>query len=59
MNRLQAAFYYLKSKFGLLKLSAQCYLQATFDEDGGFVEVDLDSWQELAPLMERIRVLVA
>ena len=49
---------YMKSKFGLLNTSAAVFLQATFDEDTvKFVEVDLDSWEELVGNMHRLRVI--
>lgn len=48
---------YMKSKFGLLNTSAAVFLQATFDEDAKFVEVDLDSWEELVGHMHRLRVI--
>jgi hypothetical protein len=32
-------------------------LQATFlGEDGVFVELDLDAWEELAPHIEKLRI---
>ncbi|KAF9485937.1 hypothetical protein BDN70DRAFT_870405 [Pholiota conissans] len=52
------ALLYLKSKFGLLNSTAAVFVQATFEEgEGKFVEVDLDSWEELVGHMYRLRIL--
>jgi len=52
------ALLYMKSKFGLLNSTAALYLQATFDGDEErFVEVDLDSWEELVVHMQRLRII--
>jgi hypothetical protein len=49
---------YMKSKFGLLNATSALFLQATFDEEPGrYVEVDLDSWEELVGYMQRLRII--
>ncbi|TEB30307.1 hypothetical protein FA13DRAFT_1733609 [Coprinellus micaceus] len=55
----QNAVLYLKSKFGLLSSPRPVYLQASFlcMADGEFVEVDLDAWDELAPHIDRLRII--
>ncbi|KAH9485475.1 hypothetical protein JR316_0002383 [Psilocybe cubensis] len=52
------ALLYMKSKFGLLNSTTALYLQATFEGDEErFVEVDLDSWEELVVYMQRLRII--
>jgi len=52
------ALVYLKSKFGLLNSTAACYIQATFEgNEEHFVEVDMDSWEEVVPYMIRLRII--
>ncbi|KAF8201007.1 hypothetical protein BJ912DRAFT_806146, partial [Pholiota molesta] len=58
MNGRVKRLLYLKSKFGLLNGTTALYLQATFDaEEVKFVEVDVDSWEELVGHMRRLRLL--
>ncbi|KIM40264.1 hypothetical protein M413DRAFT_446438 [Hebeloma cylindrosporum] len=52
------ALLYMKSKFGLLNATAACFHQATFEgNEEQFVEVDLDSWEELVAYMVRLRII--
>lgn len=53
------AFLYLKSKFGLLSSPRPLFLQVLFvgEAEGDYVEVDLDAWEELAPHIERLRII--
>lgn len=49
---------YMRSKFGLLNSPTAVFLQATFEEESvKFVEVDLDSWEELVVHIYRLRVI--
>jgi len=48
----------MKSKFGLLNATTACFIQATFEgNEEQFVEVDLDSWEELVAYMVRLRII--
>jgi len=48
----------LKSKFGLLNSSAAFFLEATFEgADEQYVEIDLDSWEELVAYMQHLRIM--
>ncbi|PPQ64931.1 hypothetical protein CVT26_015651 [Gymnopilus dilepis] len=52
------ALLYMKSKFGLLNATTPLYLQAAFTGDEErFVEVDLDSWEELVEHMQKLRII--
>ncbi|KAJ3514799.1 hypothetical protein NLJ89_g2159 [Agrocybe chaxingu] len=52
------AFLYMKSKFGLLNATSAFFLEATFEQDvDSFVEIDLDSWEELVAFMHKIRII--
>ncbi|KIK69051.1 hypothetical protein GYMLUDRAFT_152274 [Collybiopsis luxurians FD-317 M1] len=56
------AFVYLKSKFGLLNATTPLYLQAVItgkskdEANETFVEIDMDSWEEIVPFIEKLRI---
>jgi hypothetical protein len=52
----QNAFVNLKSKFGLLNASTPLYLQALFVGSNKWTEVDMDSWEELVPFIQKLRI---
>ncbi|KAF9526642.1 hypothetical protein CPB83DRAFT_857552 [Crepidotus variabilis] len=52
------AFLYMKSKFGLLNASTAFFLEATFEgNEDRYVEIDLDSWEELVVYMHKLRII--